>query len=322
MSDMLIAFVHPETFAPLKTKGEYLVDGEGSRVAVVRDGIPRFVTDEDNYADSFGWQWNYWQDIRSGTRSRGIDLKNTVLQRTHFDEFDLEGKSILECGMGGGDDTEVLLQLPFAQVHAFDLSNSVDRAKRHLRDERLVISQASIYQIPYPDAAFDVVYCHRVLQHTPDPVLALRKICRKVKPGGLLFAHAYKKSIRYMMEWRYKYRWITKRMDRQRVFDFINAYGARLHALNRMMYRTRLTRLLAYNFVPFFVKEGTDLPEEDMIELEKLITFDALTPWHDHPMRPRSFFGVIEQEGFTITHKVDPAISPMWCTAVKDKAPS
>jgi hypothetical protein len=44
--------------------------------------------------------------------------------------------------MGGGDDTEALLTLPFKEVHSFDISNSVERAKKYLEDKRLTISQA------------------------------------------------------------------------------------------------------------------------------------------------------------------------------------
>ena len=39
--------------------------------------------------------------------------------------------------MGGGDDTEVLVTLPFAEIHSFDLSSAVERAHKHLKDNLL-----------------------------------------------------------------------------------------------------------------------------------------------------------------------------------------
>src|SRR6185436_14026664 len=100
--------------------------------------------------------------------------------------------------------------------HSFDLSAAVELL-RPLQEriernpfpggcQRLILSQADINRIPYPDRAFDVVYCHRVLQHTPDPTIALRSICSKVKPGGLLFAHIYQDTPWLRKAYHHKYR--------------------------------------------------------------------------------------------------------------------
>lgn len=320
----MIGFVDPSDKVPLQLAGDcYRNPVSGKAVATVRLGIARFVELEENYAESFGYQWKKWHSIRSDRRNPGHDLRALILERTHFAEFDIAGKTLLECGMGGGDDTEVLLGLPFSEIHSFDLSSAVERAARYLRDARLRIFQASIYDMPYPDAAFDVVYCHRVLQHTPDPAEALRRICAKVKPGGLLFAHSYKRSRRHMAEWRYKYRWLTKRLPWRWVDAYVTLAGPLLHRLNRFLYARALTREFAYRFIPFYklpdVGEGSATTSKSILELEKQITFDALTPWHDHPMDSGEFRAIIEGAGFEITHFFDPETSPVFATAVRRK---
>lgn len=319
-------YIAPKTMSPLTRRPQGLTDIEtGDIVVPIIGGIPRFVSPEQNYAESFGYQWKKWHSIRSDLRNHGYNLRDVILARTHFSEFDLSGKSLLECGMGGGDDTEVLLSLPLAEVHAFDLSTAVERAKAFLDDPRLSISQASIYDIPYPDYSFDIVYCHRVLQHTPDPSEALRRICTKVKPGGILFAHAYKRSRQHMAEWRYKYRWLTKRLPWQIIERYVETFGPTLHRLNKVMYSTPILRALAYRFIPFYYLpphgEGGQTSEASVIELEKQITFDALTPWHDHPMRSDEFTKIIEDAGFEILHLTDPPISPIFCTAIRRSFP-
>ena len=196
MGSASIGFVDPKTGDSLVARGERLCNARtGAPVAMIVRGIPRFVDADQNYAEAFGFQWQTWRTL-SDSAHRSRTKFGEILERTRFDAYPTHGASLLECGMGGGDDTEVLLQLGFREVHSFDLSAAVDRAAGSLHDPRLTLSQASIFEIPYPDEAFDFVFCHRVLQHTPDPLRALRSICRKVRPGGVLFAHCYKRSPR------------------------------------------------------------------------------------------------------------------------------
>src|SRR3546814_17151326 len=86
--------------------------------------------------------------------------------------------------MGGGDDTEVLLKFPFSKIYSFDFSNSVDRARKFIKDDRSYMFQASILGIPLPDRSFAFVFCHRVIQHTPDPEGALRSEERRAGKEG------------------------------------------------------------------------------------------------------------------------------------------
>ncbi|HET9256974.1 MAG TPA: methyltransferase domain-containing protein [Pseudonocardiaceae bacterium] len=43
-----------------------------------------------------------------------------------------------------------------------------------------------VYQLDYPEGAFDVVHAHQVLQHLTDPVAALREMRRVCQPGGIV----------------------------------------------------------------------------------------------------------------------------------------
>ncbi len=312
-----IAFVDPSTGEQLHRVGNQLTGIESGRVAAeIRAGIPRFVTSDDDYATSFGWQWAKW-DLLSDAERAGTAKLDLLTERTLFTPATLEGRSVLECGCGRGDDTEVLLSFPVAELHAFDLSSAVDVAAEHLGDDRLQLSQASITEIPYPDESFDVVFCHRVLQHTPDPVRSLRSICRKVKPGGVLFAHSYKRSFRYMNKYKYKYRPLTRRLPVRRISGLLDRHAERLYRLHERTHDSGfLVDALIHGFVPFErMSQYGAFDRGEMIELSKLVTFDALTPRYDRPMTSRTFRSVIEGEGFVFEHLHDPKVSPIYGTA-------
>lgn len=47
-----------------------------------------------------------------------------------------------------------------------------------------------ISQIPEPDQSFDAILCTEVLEHLPEPVLALKEFSRLLRPGGMLILTA------------------------------------------------------------------------------------------------------------------------------------
>ena len=318
-----VPYIDPKSGELLHLEEDKWVGQTSGKVAAkVVDGIPRFVSHEENYAENFGWQWNHWKNEQSEKRG-AVKQRKMLLRRTGFTEEEVKGKSILECGMGGGDDTEILLTLPFGQIHSFDLSSGVKRASEFLDDDRLTISQASILEIPYPDESFDFVFCHRVLMHTPDPEHSLRCIAKKVKPGGLLFAHSYKRSEEQMREWRYKYRVKAKKFPQKYTYWYVEYLGFPLHFLVSGLYRLGGPfQRFAYEQIPFFHLKRVGaykMPRLKAIEFEKLVTFDALTPEYDNPMSTEDFVRIIEDEGFEFESLEDSLPSPIFGTARKTR---
>ncbi|KAK8088506.1 hypothetical protein PG997_003467 [Apiospora hydei] len=95
---------------------------------------------------------------------------------------------ILDIGCGPGSITADFAALvPEGRVVGVDAVASVlDQARSLARDRGLAnieFAAVDANALPYPDAAFDVVYCHQVLQHVKDPVGILREMRRVAKPG-------------------------------------------------------------------------------------------------------------------------------------------
>jgi ubiquinone/menaquinone biosynthesis C-methylase UbiE len=100
------------------------------------------------------------------------------------------GMRLLDCGCGPGSITADLANLVApAEAVGIDLDPRQFINARAIAAERgatnLSFVEASVYQLPFPDAHFDAVFAHTVIQHLRDPLRALREMRRVLKPGGL-----------------------------------------------------------------------------------------------------------------------------------------
>lgn len=100
------------------------------------------------------------------------------------------GMAILDCGCGPGSITIGLAEIVApGQVVGLDIEPRQLEAAKRLASERAVsnirFEQGSVYELPFPDATFDVAVAHFVLEHVSDPLRALREIRRVLRPGGL-----------------------------------------------------------------------------------------------------------------------------------------
>ncbi len=98
---------------------------------------------------------------------------------------------ILDVGCGPGTITAGLAdRVPHGHVTGIDYAPEIiDQAREVIGDRtNLGFAVADVYALDYPDATFDVVYAHQVLQHLGDPVRALSEMRRVTRPGGLVAA--------------------------------------------------------------------------------------------------------------------------------------
>jgi len=100
------------------------------------------------------------------------------------------GGSILDAGCGGGG-----MPLSFAEearrVVGIDLAPRFADAGHRIAAERglgnLAFARADGQALPFPDAAFDMVLSHAVIEHVADAALYLRELARVLKPGGTMY---------------------------------------------------------------------------------------------------------------------------------------
>ncbi len=114
----------------------------------------------------------------------------------------IPGQRLLDVGCGPGTITLDLAERvaaslgadPAGEVVGIDSVADVitaaraNQAERGTDPSRVTFRVGDVYAIDEPDASFDVVFAHQVLQHLSDPVAALREMRRVCRPGGWVAA--------------------------------------------------------------------------------------------------------------------------------------
>lgn len=104
------------------------------------------------------------------------------------------GSKILELGCGTGSMWKDNLHLLSGDttLTLTDFSEGMlETAKQNVRAENVTFRQVDIQNIPYPDAAFDVVIANMMLYHVPDLHKGLSEVRRVLKPGGIFYCATY-----------------------------------------------------------------------------------------------------------------------------------
>jgi len=128
-------------------------------------------------------------DVRENVRLQ--DQAATLTELLHSDTAFPAGSRVLEAGCGVGAQTVIVArQSPGAHITSIDISaESLAQARRVVEGEGfwdVRFLQADIFQLPFDDHSFDHVFVCFVLEHLRDPVGALERLKRLLRPGGTI----------------------------------------------------------------------------------------------------------------------------------------
>ncbi|MEO1210384.1 MAG: class I SAM-dependent methyltransferase [Cyanobacteria bacterium J06638_20] len=103
---------------------------------------------------------------------------------------------ILDAGCGTGVGTEYLAHLnPAARVVGIDLSaGALAVAKERCQKSgaaNVEFQHLSLFDAEQLPGEFDQINCVGVLHHTPDPILGIQSLAKKLAPGGILHIFVY-----------------------------------------------------------------------------------------------------------------------------------
>ena len=92
----------------------------------------------------------------------------------------LNAQRVLDVGCGVGMYTAAFLR---ETPHVFGVEIECERAQE-ARERAAGVVQSPGERLPFPDATFDVVFSHEVLEHVADDRACVAEIVRVTRPGG------------------------------------------------------------------------------------------------------------------------------------------
>jgi ubiquinone/menaquinone biosynthesis C-methylase UbiE len=135
------------------------------------------------------------------------------------------GLDLLDLGCGPGTITlDLATRVAPGKVVGIDAAADVieqaEARRRETDAENVEFATGDAYDLDLPDASFDVVHAHQLLQHLTAPVAALHEMHRALRPGGLLAvrdsdygAFVWAPADRLLDRWLELYHQITARND-------------------------------------------------------------------------------------------------------------
>lgn len=193
--------------------GTLCVPGADTRHPVI-GGVPRFVPEsfhagagptDSHVTQTVRCYGEFWRRAGKPQDSDGHTAKeieayrqvlHAMLGVASADEYAAlfhDGMNCLDAGCGVGWSEYLFNVNEKVNRFAVDLSSSVDVAFERTRQlANVLVAQADLCRLPFPESHFDVIFAGGVLHHTPSAAEAFTALWRHLRPGGLLGIFVYK----------------------------------------------------------------------------------------------------------------------------------
>lgn len=270
----------------------------------ISNGIPRFV-EPDNYASSFGYQWNIFRKEQLDTNNSTTLSADRLWSETACKSSDLDGKWVLDAGCGAGRFLDAASRSE-GQIVGIDISSAIDAAKANLEGrDNVHFVQASIYELPFKEGTFDLVYCIGVIQHTPDPPASLASIARMVRPNGEIAVTIYPRKPWTKLFSKYWIRPITKRIRKEKLLKLIQVVMPVAFPVTDLLFRIPVLGKVFMFAIPIanYVHEK-QLSRNQRYAWAILDTFDMLSPYYDQPQTESEAKAALAQTGVVDIRRV------------------
>jgi SAM-dependent methyltransferase len=295
----MINLVNPNNNLKLRETADGLKDSQGN-LFPLKNGVYSFVN-SSGYTENFGFQWKKFKQTQIDKYSGLSISKDRFFAVTKWDKEDLTEKNILEVGCGAGRFTQIVLDYTKANLYSLDYSNAVEaNMDNNGPNPRLKLFQASVYEMPFEENAFDKVFCFGVLQHTPDIRKTIACLYNVLKPGGELVIDFYPyNGFWTKLQAKYMLRPFIKNKNSKQLLKLIENNVDWMISATNFFNKIKLGKFLN-RFIPVCDISGTHpagMTKNAQREWVVLDTFDMLSPQYDQPQKKQSVKKYLEELG-------------------------
>lgn len=243
-----------------------------------------FITDDDDYSESFGLQWNQFLKTQLDSYTQ-TSISEDRLKRIFGNLGDMKGKLILELGCGSGRFTEVLLKFG-ARVVSVDMSSAVYANKKNfpVNDSHIIV-RADMNNLPFKRNVFDIIVCLGVLQHTPDTFKSIDNSVLFLREGGIYSFDHYKHTLSVYTKSTFIFRFFLSFYNSETKYKRVRQLFKRLYPLHVAVKRYPVFQKLLSRFSPvhaYFIAYP-QLKRRHQLLWSWLDTHDSLTdPFKRH----------------------------------------
>jgi SAM-dependent methyltransferase len=133
-----------------------------------------------------------WNDLQMQIDSVTAEIGSTshagaafFLDRLSHLGCETKRPRILIAGCGAGHEAQWIHDQTGGSVDAIDIDDFVPASLKG--QEHLRFQVASVCELPFADATFDLVFYHHVIEHVDQPTASLIELQRVLRPGGWMF---------------------------------------------------------------------------------------------------------------------------------------
>jgi SAM-dependent methyltransferase len=238
--------------------------------------------------ESFTEEWRFFDYEIDNTWGWDVnDRKKVFLSEIGEEPASLSGKLLFDAGCGNGILSTVLNEFGL-EVVGMDISESVLRAEANKRKftkgnyHFVHFIQGNLFNPPFREKIFDLVYSSGVLHHCPDTRETFLKLTPLVKRGGRLYIWVYGKRGVIPRFFAWHGRALRKRISLKGLFNYCSILAPVYKVASDL-----LSALKIYKFRKRTIREIT------------LDLFDIFSPQFNHSHLPEEVLAWFEREGFT-----------------------
>jgi len=259
---------------------------DGREFPIIR-GIPRFV-ENDDYVDSFSYEWNIHKTTQLDTFREDGSSADMFRKKTGFKPEDLNGKLVLDAGIGAGRFTDVMARWG-AKVIGIDLSYAVEAAEENFRHlDNVLVAQADIGCLPFKPESFDVIVSIGVLHHTPDTKKYFNALVPYLRHGGTIAIWVYPAEEDYVK----RKQWIpfTSRIPNRMFYEWCRWFVPFANSRPNNLIVQCIARIFPFS------RQGLGL-ENDILD-----TFDGYSPRFHGVHKPEEVASWFQEAGLVDVH--------------------